>query len=55
MGASLAPGWLGRFYSYFVFKSLFTTGQCLVNNNILAPKMGALQIGLNKQSLLENN
>jgi hypothetical protein len=37
---------LGTIYSYFVYKGLSTTGQGLVNNNILAPKIRELQIGL---------
>jgi hypothetical protein len=45
---------LGTIYSYLVFKGLSTTGQGLMNNNILAPKIRELQIDpQNKQSLPE--
>jgi hypothetical protein len=35
----------GGFYSYSVFDDFSIIGRCLVNMNILAPKIGALQMG----------
>lgn len=37
---SLVPEWLDRFYSYSELKSLFIIGQCPMNMNIPAPKIG---------------
>jgi hypothetical protein len=42
---SLVPEWFDRFYSYLVFK-----GQCLMNINILPPKIEALQMGAEKRN-----
>jgi hypothetical protein len=44
MCSSLAPEQLVEFYSYSLFKSLTIIGQCLVEMNILAPKIGALKM-----------
>jgi hypothetical protein len=40
-----SPEELGRFYSYLVFKNFSSIGCCLVNMNILGPKIEALQMG----------
>jgi hypothetical protein len=46
MCASLVPEWLGRFYSYSVFKSLFFVGQCPLDLKMLGPpKRGAVRMG----------
>jgi hypothetical protein len=37
--------WFDGYYSYSVFKSLSDLGQCLVNTNIPAETIGALQMG----------
>lgn len=37
---TLEPQWVNRFHSYSVLKSLPIIGQCLVNMNILAQKIG---------------
>jgi hypothetical protein len=42
--------WMCTFYSHSVFKCLSTIGQCLVNMNITAPKIGALQMGPKEQT-----
>jgi hypothetical protein len=39
----LVPKQFDRFYLYFVFKSLSIVGQCPLNKNILAPKIGSLR------------
>jgi hypothetical protein len=41
----LEPERLDGFYSYSVFKSLSVTDRCPANMDILAPKIGALQMG----------
>jgi hypothetical protein len=45
MRPSLMPEQLDGFYSCSLFKNLCIVGQCLVNMNILAPKIEALQMG----------
>jgi hypothetical protein len=44
MCTSVGPEWLEQLYSYSVFTCLSTTGQWLVNMNITAPKIWALQM-----------
>jgi hypothetical protein len=50
MCTSLVSERLEGFYFYSVFRSLSILGQCLVNINILAPKIGALHRGLQAQN-----
>jgi hypothetical protein len=45
MCSSLAPERINGFYSDSVFNNLFTIGRCLINMNILAIKIGALEWG----------
>jgi hypothetical protein len=45
MCASLAPQRLDKFYSYSILNSLSIIGRCSANVNILAPKIGILEIG----------
>jgi hypothetical protein len=45
MHPSLVPEQLDGFHSCSLLKNLCIVGQCLVNMNILAPKIGALQMG----------
>jgi hypothetical protein len=51
----LLPELLDRFYSYSVFGNFSITGWCLVNMNILAPKIGALQMGPKIQNDFHEN
>jgi hypothetical protein len=45
MCASLRPERLDGFYSHWVFKTLSLISWCLVNTNVVAPKIGALLSG----------
>jgi hypothetical protein len=49
MCTSVDPERLDGFYSYSVFESLSIIGRCLLNMNILVPKIRALKMGLEKQ------
>jgi hypothetical protein len=56
MCASLVSEWLDGTYFYSVFKGLSLIGQCLMNMNILAPKIGALQMDhKNKMAIFIKN
>jgi hypothetical protein len=50
------PEWLGGLFSYLVFKCLIVIGRCPVNINILALKIGVLQLSPKEQTgyFLEN-
>jgi hypothetical protein len=50
MYLSLTLEQLVGFYSYWLFKSLSIIRWCLVNMNILAPKIGALQLDPKNQN-----
>jgi hypothetical protein len=45
-GTSLAPEELDEFYSCWVFMSLSTVGWCLMDLNIVAPKLWIIQMWL---------
>jgi hypothetical protein len=48
--ASLASERLEGFYSYSLFKSLSIVGRYPMNINILAPKIGVIQVGPETQN-----